>query len=79
MKEDILQLIDKKKNEIEHYKGVLDRYGSGRWMSMGRRRLEDLEIELAALLELQEIEKINNENLLHNIERISGEDEGHQR
>lgn len=78
MNENILQLIEKKKNEIEHYKGVLDRYGSGRWMSMGRRHLEDLEIELAALFELQEIEKRNNENLLYNIERISSKDEGHQ-
>ena len=38
-----------KKAEIEHYKGVLERYGSGRWLDQGRRHLVELEKELESL------------------------------
>lgn len=41
--------IEDKKAEIEHYKGVLARYQSGRWYDMGRRHLEELEQELKLL------------------------------
>lgn len=47
------QKIEAKAQEIEKYKGILDRYESGRWMSMGRRHLEDLQSELAALKKSQ--------------------------
>lgn len=49
--EDLATRVAKKKEEIERYKGILDRYGSGRWMSMGRRRLEELEQELKHLMD----------------------------
>lgn len=41
--------IEAKRQEIEHYKGVLERYQSGRWLDMGRRHLEELEAELVEL------------------------------
>lgn len=41
--------VEEKKKEIEHYKGVLARYGSGRWYDQGRRHLEELERELEDL------------------------------
>ena len=41
--------IAAKEAHIEHYKGVLDRYESGRWLSQGKRYLEQLEAELAEL------------------------------
>lgn len=40
-----------KKAEIEHYKGVLERYRSGRWLDQGRRHLADLEKELKMMLD----------------------------
>ncbi len=46
-------LIAEKEAEIVHYIGVLERYqassASGRWYDQGRRHLEDLKAELAAL------------------------------
>ena len=42
--------IEAKKAQIEHYKGVLARYGSGRWYDMGRRHLAELEAELEVLI-----------------------------
>lgn len=42
--------IEEKKAQIEHYKGVLARYGSGRWYDMGRRHLAELEAELEVLI-----------------------------
>lgn len=54
--EDIATRVAKKKEEIEHYKGVLDRYhqkhGNGRWFMSGKTHLEELETELAELLAL---------------------------
>lgn len=41
--------IDAKEQEIEHYKGVLQRYQSGRWYDMGLRHLSDLKQELQTL------------------------------
>lgn len=41
--------IEAKKKEIEHYEGVLERYGSGRWLDMGRRHLAELKAELVEL------------------------------
>ena len=46
---DLGEKIAVKEAEIEHYKGVLDRYGSGRWLDMGRRHLAELEAELTQL------------------------------
>lgn len=46
---DINEKIKQKKEEIENYQGVLDRYGSGRWMDQGRRRLAELKEQLVAL------------------------------
>ena len=31
------EAVAAKKAEIEHYEGVLQRYGSGRWLDQGRR------------------------------------------
>lgn len=45
----LTEQINLKRLEIEHYKGVLHRYGSGRWLDMGRRHLAELESELDAL------------------------------
>lgn len=45
------EAIAAKKREIEHYEGVLERYGSGRWLDMGRRHLADLKEELSKLEE----------------------------
>ena len=45
------QEIEKKQQDIENYKGILDRYGSGRWYNLGRRNLEDKEQELKVLQE----------------------------
>lgn len=46
-------LIAEKQSQITHYIGVLERYqassASGRWYDQGRRHLEDLKAELAAL------------------------------
>lgn len=41
--------IAAKKAEIAHYEGVLERYGSGRWLDQGRRHLQELKDELVAL------------------------------
>lgn len=41
--------IEDKQKEIEHYKGVLQRYGSGRWLNQGLRHLKQLETELSEL------------------------------
>lgn len=47
------KIIEKRK-EITEYEGVLDRYsqksGSHRWYWMGRRKLDELNIELTVLL-----------------------------
>lgn len=43
--------VEAKKKEVEHYEGVLQRYGAGRWYDQGRRHLEDLKNELKALEE----------------------------
>ena len=43
------EAVAAKKAEIEHYEGVLQRYGSGRWLDMGRRHLADLKEELRVL------------------------------
>ena len=48
--------IEEKKAQIEHYKGVLARYGSGRWMDMGRRHLAELEAELEVLIAEENLE-----------------------
>ena len=40
------EAVAAKKAEIEHYQGVLQRYGSGRWLDQGRRHLADLKEEL---------------------------------
>lgn len=45
----IEEKIAAKKAEIEHYEGVLARYGSGRWLDMGRRHLAELKEELSEL------------------------------
>ncbi len=47
--DDLATRVAKKKAEIEHYKGVLERYGRGRWYDMGRRHLAELEQELIDL------------------------------
>ena len=47
----IMKTIEEKKKEIEDYKGVLERYGMGRWRDMGRRHLDDLKEELRILEE----------------------------
>ena len=49
----ITEEIQNKIKEIEHYKGVLERYGSGRWTDMGRRHLTELQAQLKLLEELQ--------------------------
>lgn len=41
--------IEKKRAEIERYKGVLERYVAGRWFNAGKRHLELLETELKEL------------------------------
>jgi len=46
---DLATRVAEKKQEIENYKGILARYGSGRWLSQGRRHLEELEHELITL------------------------------
>lgn len=46
---DFATRVADKEAEIEHYKGVLERYGTGRWLSMGKRHLEELELELKEL------------------------------
>ena len=43
------EAVTAKKAEIEHYEGVLERYGSGRWLDQGRRHLADLKEELRVL------------------------------
>lgn len=43
--------IEEKKKEIDHYEGVLDRYGHGRWRNQGLRHLEDLQEQLRKLQE----------------------------
>ena len=43
------QEIEKKQQDIENYKGVLERYGHGRWYNLGRRNLEEKEEELKKL------------------------------
>lgn len=45
------EAVAAKKAEILHYEGVLERYGSGRWLDMGRRHLADLKEELSKLEE----------------------------
>ncbi len=45
------EAVAAKKAEIEHYEGVLQRYGSGRWLDMGRRHLAELKEELRVLEE----------------------------
>ena len=52
--EELLNEIEKKKAEILHYEGVLERYGSGRWLDMGRRHMEELKEELRRLYEQHE-------------------------
>lgn len=52
--EELSKEIEKKKAEILHYEGVLERYGSGRWLDMGRRHMEDLKEELRKLYEQHE-------------------------
>ena len=52
--------IEEKKKEIEHYEGVLERYGMGRWRDQGRRHLADLKNELKALEE-QSSQSINGD------------------
>ena len=51
--EDLATRVAKKKAEIEHYIGVLERYhqknGNGRWYISGRTHLEELQAELVAL------------------------------
>lgn len=51
---DIATRVADKQAEIEHYKGVLERYhqknGNGRWYMSGKTHLEELEAELAELL-----------------------------
>lgn len=44
------EAVAAKKAEIEHYEGVLERYGSGRWLDQGRRHLAELKEELDVLL-----------------------------
>ena len=41
--------VEKKRAEVVHYQGVLDRYMAGRWLDQGRRHHADLKAELAAL------------------------------
>ena len=43
------EAVAAKKAEILHYEGVLERYGSGRWLDMGRRHLANLREELRVL------------------------------
>ena len=45
------QEIEKKQQEIENYKGVLERYGRGRWYNLGCRNLEEKVQELKRLQE----------------------------
>lgn len=45
----LAEQIRQKQAEILHYEGVLERYGSGRWMDMGRRHLAELREQLAVL------------------------------
>jgi len=52
--DDLATRVAKKKEEIEHYKGVLHRYLTGpgrstRWYMSGKTHLEELESELAEL------------------------------
>lgn len=49
IEKDLATRVAEKEAEIENYKGVLDRYGHGRWYNYGRRRLEELEEELRVL------------------------------
>lgn len=51
----MINRIEEKKAEIEHYKGVLERYGSGRWYDQGRRHLEELERELDDLIKQENL------------------------
>lgn len=44
-----MNAVEEKKKEIERYKKILDRYGSGRWFRKGQRRLKELEEELVDL------------------------------
>lgn len=51
--------IEDKEKEIEHYKGVLDRYvskphGTLRWLDQGRRHLQELEEQLKELQQKQQ-------------------------
>lgn len=41
--------IAAKAAEVAHYEGVLERYGSGRWLDQGRRHLAALNEELRVL------------------------------
>ncbi|USV41076.1 hypothetical protein [Xanthomonas phage BUDD] len=41
--------IAAKAAEVVHYEGVLERYGSGRWLDQGRRHLAELNRELQEL------------------------------
>lgn len=43
------RLIKEKEAEIAKYKDVLSRYKAGRWLSMGKRHLEQLNAELKDL------------------------------
>lgn len=43
------EAIEAKKKEVEHYIGVLERYGAGRWYDMGRQHLAELKEELRVL------------------------------
>jgi hypothetical protein len=47
--EDLLELIEAKKREIEHYVGVLERSQGSRWYDQGRRHMVALQAELNAL------------------------------
>lgn len=40
------QAILEQEQRIEHYKGVLERYGRGRWYNLGRRTLEEMQEQL---------------------------------
>ena len=69
--EELIIKIELKKAEIIHYQGVLKRYQSGRWYSMGLRHMEELENEL---MELEN----EYENLRNSGEGIAPEDEREQ-
>lgn len=45
-----------KRAEVEHYAGVLERYGRGRWYWSYRRREDELKAELAELERLVSID-----------------------